>query len=66
MKNYWAESEAFIKENWPKFTAVEIKRINGNYDTFLKYLKEYYGNFPLTEAIARDKLNKFYLNLSEG
>lgn len=66
MQTYWTDSQTFIKANWPKFTDVELTRINGNYDSFLKYLNDLYGNFPLTEAIAREKLYKFYNTLDEA
>lgn len=60
METFWPETREFIKKTWPKFTDVEINRINGDYDLFLKYLKEFYNNFPLMEAIALDKLQKFF------
>lgn len=60
MQRHWKEVGDFIGQNWPKFTAVELKRINGDFDVFLTYLKEYYGNFPQTEAVARGKLQAFF------
>lgn len=60
MQTYWSETRAFIQENWPKITDVDLDRINGNFDNFLFYLKQYYNNFPLNEAIARGKLQKFF------
>jgi len=65
MQTYWPETKEFIRKNWPEMTAVELERINGNYDKFLFYLKEYYNNFPLNEAIALTKLQKFYNELDE-
>jgi len=65
MQAYWTETCAFIKENWPKFTDIELNQIDANYDRFLVYLKEMYNNFPKNEAIAREKLQKFYNTLDE-
>lgn len=64
-QDFWEDTKPFIKQLWPLFTDVELKHINGNYDTFLKYLNELYNNFPATEAIARDKLKKFFNYLEE-
>ena len=65
MQTYWNETTTFIKTVWPQFTDVELGKINGSYDKFLVYLKEFYGNFPLNEAIARDRLKIFYNTLPE-
>jgi len=65
MQTYWPQTQQFIKSTWPKFTDVELKHIDGNFDVFLKYLKEYYNNFPLTEAIARQKLQRFFNKLDD-
>lgn len=65
MQKHWDETSAFIVSSWPKFTDVELDRINGDFDTFLKYLWEYYGGFPQTEALARAKLNRFFNEMDE-
>lgn len=65
MQTYWPESREFIKKNWPQFTDVELDRINGNYDCFLTYLKEFYNGFPLLEAKARQLLQEFHNELDE-
>lgn len=59
LETCWKEARPFIKKTWPRFTDVELDRINGNFDKFLFYLNEFYNNFPLTEALARDTLQKF-------
>lgn len=61
LQDHWPQMRAFIQENWPKMTNVELDRINGDYDVFIKYLKEYYGGFPLREAQALSKIQS-YLN----
>ena len=66
IQTYWTETKDFIKKTWPKFTDVELGHINANYDKFLEYLKEFYGNFPLNEAIARDKMRLFFNKLDEA
>ena len=65
MQTYWEESQVFIKKKWPKFTDVEFKRINGDFDRFLEYLIEFYNDYPRTEAVALDNLNKLYNHLDE-
>lgn len=65
MQKHWATARTFIKEKWPQFTDVQLDRINGNYDLFNDYLKEYYGGFPLTEATARAQLKKLFDALDE-
>ena len=60
MQKHWNETKSFIKDNWPKFSNTEISKINGNFDQFLFHLKDIYGGFPLTEAMARTKLQKFF------
>jgi uncharacterized protein YjbJ (UPF0337 family) len=59
LQRHWPEVKEFIRESWPKFTDVELSRIHGDFDKFLGYLKEFYDNFPLNEALARDKLQAF-------
>ncbi len=59
-ETYFTEASDLIKKTWPKFTDVELTRINGNFDSFLFYLKDFYGNFPMNEAIARSKLQKLF------
>lgn len=59
MQKHWPKLRVFIQQTWPKFTDVELKRINGDFDVFAKYYNEYYGNFPQGEAQARDQLQKF-------
>lgn len=65
MQRHWAEVREFIRKNWSKFTDVELSRINGDFDKFLVYLKEFYGNFPFTEADARGKLQFFFNEMDE-
>ena len=65
MQKYWPETREVIKKTWSKFTDVELGRINGNFDKFLEYLLEYYGGFPMTEAIARSKLNTFFNDMDQ-
>lgn len=64
-QTFWPQAKDFIKQMWPKFTDVELGRIDGDYDTFLEYLSEFYNDFPKTEAIARDKLKKLFNYLGE-
>lgn len=59
LQKHWPKVKTFIHENWPKITDVELKRINGDFDTFAKYLNEFYNDFPRTEALARTALQKF-------
>lgn len=65
LETHWNEVKKFIKNEWPDLSDTALQRINGNYDLFLKYLKEAYDNFPLEEAKARDKLQRF-LNKLDG
>jgi hypothetical protein len=65
LETYWDESKIFIKQNWPKFTDVEFKHINGNFDEFLRQLKLLYNNFPMEEAVARQKLQFFFNRMEE-
>lgn len=64
-ETYWNQAKDFIRTEWPKFTDVELNRINGNYDLFLRYLKEFYNGFPLQEAIALGKLQKLFNALDD-
>lgn len=63
IQTHWKEIKGFIKQEWPLISDTAIKKINGNFDLFLKYLKEAYNNFPLEEAKARDKLQRFLNSL---
>jgi len=63
MQTYWDQVKPFIKKEWPRFSDSSLRTINGDYDRFLKYLKQIYNNFPLEEAKARDKLQKFFNQL---
>ncbi len=63
LQTHWSEVKKYIKKEWPLLSDTAVGRIHGNYDVFLKYLKESYGNFPLEEAKARDKLQRFLNNL---
>jgi len=65
MQRHWQETKSFIKENWPKFSDVDLTRINGDFDKFSFYLKEFYNKFPLNEALARDKLRHFHDKMDE-
>ena len=65
MQTHWSEVESFIRKEWPRLTPTAVKNIRGNFDRFLKYLKETYDNFPLEEAKARDKLQNFLNTLTE-
>ena len=65
LKTYWPHVKEFIRSEWPKFTDVELNRINGDYDQFCFYLKDFYQGFPKTEAIARDKIRKFINSLED-
>lgn len=59
LQDNWIEAKKFIKKEWPRLSDTAISRMNGNFDVFLKYLKETYNNFPLEEAKARDKIQSF-------
>lgn len=65
MQKHWTETRDFIKKTWPRFTEADLNRINGNFDKYLDYLLEFYGGFPLMEALARDKLNTFFADLDK-
>lgn len=65
LKTHWPEVAGFIQQQWPKISNSAIKNINGNFDVFLKYLKDEYNNFPLEEAIARNKLQEFINTLEK-
>lgn len=64
MQQHWDRTRDFIKAEWPKISEAALRKINGDYDLFLKYLKESYGNFPLEEANARNKIQNFLNTLS--
>lgn len=64
-ETYWNQARDFIRNEWPQFTDVELNRVNGNYDLFLHYLKEFYHDFPLQEAVARGKLQKLFNTLDD-
>ena len=59
MQAHWEKAGEFIKKEWPLLSDTAIRRIHGNFDLFLKYLKDTYDNFPLEEARARDKIQRF-------
>ncbi len=59
MQTHWTLVRAFIKNEWPKISDTSLRQMNGNFDLFLKSLKETYNNFPLEEAIAREKIQIF-------
>lgn len=63
MQTHWPKTREFIKKTWPKFTNVELDRINGNYDLFFKYYNEFYNDFPKGEAKVRDLFKRFYNSL---
>lgn len=65
METYWQEVAVFIKREWPLISETAIKKINGNFDLFLKYLQESYNQFPLTEATARNKIQNFLNTLED-
>ena len=65
LQNHWKEISHFIKKEWPKISDTALKNMNGNFDLFLKYLKEAYNNFPLEEAKARDKIQSFLNGLDQ-
>lgn len=64
MQTHWTELRTYIKKEWPKFSDSQLASINGDYDRFLKILRDLYNNFPLEEARARNKLQD-YLNTLE-
>lgn len=59
LQKHWSKARLFIGERWPKITEVELRQINGDYDTFARFLNEYYNDFPRTEAEARSLLQRF-------
>lgn len=59
MQEHWPAVKNFIRQEWPKLPESAYDRINGNYDLFLKYLRETYNNFPAEEARARSKIQSF-------
>ncbi len=65
IETHWPLVKNFIKSEWPKISETELDSINGNVDKFLLYLKESYGGFPLEEAKARAKLQKFTNTLDD-
>lgn len=65
LQDHWNEAKKFIKKEWPRLSDTAIARMNGNFDVFLKYLKESYNNFPLEEAKARDKIQAFLNTLEK-
>lgn len=65
LQTYWDQVKPFIKSQWPLISDTALNQINGNYDRFLKYLKEAYNNFPLEEARVRDKLQRFFNQLEK-
>lgn len=65
MQTHWTETKSFIKKEWPKISESQLLIINGDYDRFLKVIKESYNNFPLEEAVARSKVQNFLNSLEE-
>lgn len=63
LQTHWAQAAAFIKKEWPLFSETALKDINGDYTKFLAYLKDYTNDFPLAEAKARDRLQRFFNSL---
>lgn len=63
MQTYWNQTATFIKKEWPLFSETALQDINGDYTKFLGYLKDYYNDFPLGEAKARDRLQRFFNSL---
>lgn len=59
LQKHWPKVRVFIQQNWPLFTDVELRRINGDFDLFAKYYNEFYGDFPKGEATARMVLQQF-------
>lgn len=64
-QKHWKETQDFIKKTWPKFSEVELKKIDGDYDRFFTYFNEIYDNFPLGESQARDKFQRFFNEMDE-
>lgn len=65
MQLHWGQVKEFIRREWPKISESALDRINGDFDLFLKYLIEAYDNYPLEEAKALDKLQRFLNSLEE-
>lgn len=65
MQLHWGQVKEFIGKEWPKISESALERINGDFDLFLKYLIESYDNYPLEEAKALDKLQRFLNALDE-
>ncbi|MBX7147618.1 hypothetical protein K1X76_00910 [bacterium] len=65
MQEHWSDLKIYIKQEWPRFSDATIENVNGDFDRFLKHLKDLYNNFPLEEAKARSKIQA-YLNHLEG
>ncbi len=65
LQKHWPKARVFIQQSWPKIGEVELRRINGDFDVFAKYLNEYYDDFPKTEAEARTRLQNF-LNVCDA
>jgi len=63
LQTHWTEARNYIKKEWPKISDYQLSIINGDFDRFLKSLKENYNNFPLEEAKARTKIQEFLNNL---
>jgi hypothetical protein len=65
LQTHWDQAKVYIKKEWPKLSDTAIRKINGDFDRFLKYLKDTYNNFPLEEAKARDKIQLFLNSLEK-
>lgn len=65
MQVHWGKVKEFIRREWPDISDTALEKINGDFDLFLKYLKEITNNFPLEEARALDKLQRFMNSLEE-
>lgn len=63
MQTHWEKVRTFIQKEWPLLSPTAVRRINGDFDSFLEVLKDTYNNFPLEEAKARDKLQRFFNSL---
>jgi hypothetical protein len=65
MQTHWDKLKNYIAGEWPKFSKASLNDINGDYDKFLFYLKDLYGNFPFEEAKARGKIQSFLNSLDD-
>jgi len=65
MQLHWGQVKGFIRKEWPKISVSAVEKINGDFDLFLKNLIEAYDNYPLEEAKALDKLQRFLNSLEE-